>query len=316
MSQDIKTEVNKLSENTPNEKQTVLPPGKESESIVDLSTVVAKREKDNDAVQQILNKMTGETISRLIDTIDKAEYDLKEVSVQFNANKNNDNLPICYMPKDKRPYVRVKVNQIESYPLLDSGAEITVLSYVDEEELDKYKANLETINMNITTVTQSSSPVSGLMWLNFQMAHEAKVIPTLVIRSHKSYMIVGIDFIEAFGIKYIRENGPPKQPWNPDLTENCDAVKITENRSEPPAAKIKTIGMAFTTNRVTTSTHGQIREKCDKYGCSSYTPIIRMAITPKQHENVDRPTHTRVVNPHTRSPGQEHCQSIAVPTAT
>lgn len=183
---------------------------KETESADD-STIVARGE-DSETVQKLLHKITDETLNRLIDTIDKAEYDLKEVSVQFSESQTGDNLPICYMPKDKRPYIRVKANQVESHPLLDSGADMTVLSYVHEEELEKYNAQLESININITTVTKPESPVAGLMWVNFQMAGDARVIPILVIKSHKSYMIVGIDFLEAFDIRYIRGNGIPKQP--------------------------------------------------------------------------------------------------------
>lgn len=109
--------------------ETILPSKKEDESTVDSSAVVAREEGD-ETVQKLLHEVADETLNQLIDTIDDAEYDFKEVSVQFSESQAIDNLPICYMPKDKQPWIRVKVSQAEAWPLLNSGADMTVLSYV------------------------------------------------------------------------------------------------------------------------------------------------------------------------------------------
>lgn len=194
--------------------QPVLPPGNESGITVNPSTIVG--EKDINAMHTMLRSMSAESLAKIIDTIEKTDYDLHELSVKFSGMEVPDNLPICHVPGDKRPYIRVKTNQIEAYPLLDSGAQNTVLSFVHEDELKQYNTQLQPAQMNITTVTKTSSPVAGLLWLEFKMGQEAHVLPTLAIKSHRSAMIVGIDFLEKFNIQYVKDDGPPKKPWSTD----------------------------------------------------------------------------------------------------
>lgn len=200
-------------------------------------------EKAENAIQSVISGLTDDSITRIIDTIDKSMYSVNELSAEFRKTELDENLPICHMPNDKRPYVKVKANRVESYPLLDMGAEIAVISYVEEDELAKFKAKIEPANMNITTVTKMQNPVAGMMWIQYQMANESHVIPTLVFKSHKSCMIVGIDFIEAFDIRLSRRGGLPKQPWSAQPpTVEYDSTKVGTEAIQ--ALEVNGIGIA------------------------------------------------------------------------
>lgn len=139
-------------------------------------------------------------------------------------------MPICHLSGDSRPYIEVTVNGIKRHPLLDSGAMVTLISYVNESELKQYNARIEATDMRVSTVNSAKQEANGYMWLKYGLAGKTARIPTLVMKSHRSYFIVGIDFWKAFGITVGWNTSTSKQPWNDN-----------ENTSIIPTQMISTI---------------------------------------------------------------------------
>lgn len=181
---------------------------------------------NEEASNTVTREMLAEILSRVtIEAIQRAELAAQAIPkefVQTNAKidlvtKMDDVLPICHIEGDNRPYIKVKANGVLSYPLLDCGAMITLLSYVDKEELKQYNTRIDPCSMTITTVNQEDKQVTGVMWLEYKVGGRTALVPTVVMKSHSSYFIAGMDFWRAFEIKLNwndEENSSSVVPWN------------------------------------------------------------------------------------------------------
>lgn len=234
------------------------------------------------AVQNVLNSLTEEAMQRIIATIDRAQHSQPQIERDLGLIETDANeLPICHVQNDNRPHIRVKMNKVKAHPLLDSGAMMSVVSYMDEEELTKFNAKLEKGNITITTVSQQNHEITGIMWLDYEMNGQSVVLPTVAMKSHKSYMIVGMDFWEAFDIRCIQgQNSIAVKPWNPEPiaqptispTELIQATIIKENPMETGMLSIrKQVAPRFLKKLIASS---------PKYGCLNYQPNQRTLIAP------------------------------------
>lgn len=214
-----------------------------------------------ECLAEILARVTTEAIQRA----ELAAQSIPKEFVQTNAKvdlvtKVSDALPICHVEGDNRPYVKVKANGVLSYPLLDSGSMITLHSYVDKEELKQYNTRIEPCNMTITTVNKEDKQVTGVMWLEYKMGGRTALVPTIVMQSHSTYFIAGMDFWRAFEIKLNwseLDNPLTVVPWNemyrPDVgPSNKAEVKVIKrnhtrkrkNKAEPKSnSPVSGIGM-------------------------------------------------------------------------
>lgn len=168
-----------------------------------------------------IDALTVESVQRAVDAAEAVGYD--QVEIQLIAEKmaiDQDAVPIVHVPNDNRPYIKVAANQNDCYPLLDSGAMLCVISYIDEDELAKYKARRLPCSMTVTTVTKAENQVTGVMWLNYQIGERNACIPTVTMKSHRSYFIVGIKFFMAFNIQLVWGDActcsPMAMPWGKD----------------------------------------------------------------------------------------------------
>lgn len=148
---------------------------------------------------EILSKITEESLLRTIAIADSMPD--KQVIESHSVNVAPNTLPICHMKGDKRPYVKIRANKVDRYPLLDSGSQINIISFQHEDELLPYKARVAPCNISISTVSKADHEVTGLLWLLYEIGDRSHVLPTVVMKSHRSYFIVGVDFWQVFEIK-------------------------------------------------------------------------------------------------------------------
>lgn len=186
-------------------------------------------EPSEQEIADVLARLTEDSIRK---AIAQAESIPENAMVEIGLVERGDEIPICHVKGDRRPYIRVKVNGLEKFPLLDSGAMVSIISYTNEEELIPFNARLEPCNMTISTVNQPNKEVSGVMWLRYEIGKRSHVVPTVVMKSHRSYFMVGIDFWEAFDIKcgWGEVNGGNLiAPWSEEHG-NCQP-HVSENQS-------------------------------------------------------------------------------------
>lgn len=130
--------------------------------------------------------------------------------------------------------------------------------------------------MTITTVNQEDKHVTGVMWLEYKAGGRSALVPTIVMQSHSSYFIAGMDFWRAFEIKLTwseEENPSTVVPWNeqyrPDFVPSEKAeVKVvkrkrirkrnTEVESDPPAKGIGMLSVAAGRSVVTMVRNKQV----------------------------------------------------------
>lgn len=100
---------------------------------------------------------------------------------------------------------------------------VCIISYIDESELEVYRANIEPHPLTITTVNATNRTIKRIMWLKYEMGGKKKVILTIVMHSYKSYFIIGINFWNAFDIQctWGRAQQPTHTiaPWNEDIAQ-------------------------------------------------------------------------------------------------
>lgn len=187
-------------------------------------------------IAEILSGLTLDGIKRAIEAAEKMpessqqNIDLIETSSAI--------FPISFKPGDSRPHVTLKINGVPSQPLLDSGAMTCLIGYREVDELAKYKTYVEPCSTTISTVTSGSSKVTGFMMLQYVIGKRSHVIPTVVIQSHRSYEIVGIDFWRAFDLKIGWDEAEITSlitPWNEEYTpraENLGASATQQHNFE------------------------------------------------------------------------------------
>lgn len=146
-----------------------------------------------------------------------------EVATIHTLATNEISPPIYQRPRDARPYIRVLVNGVESFPLLDTGAMVCVIGYTHEDELKEFNAEIEPCGIKVTTVNRSSQCADGLMHLKYEIGDKQQVLPTIILKTLKKQFIVGINFWRAFNIQMV---------WG-DLAKHIpDAIRLCEEHKE------------------------------------------------------------------------------------
>lgn len=210
--------VEPMTTNTMTNKNTISPTSQTQDTLA-VEEIEAKH------LQAVLASLTNDQIDHAIEKISSARYSQDEIEAeaQLVSTKESD-LPICHLSGDNRPYIEVTVNGVKRHPLLDSGAMVTLISYVDESELKEYGARVEKTHVRVSTVNAAKHEASGFMWLTYEVAGKSARIPTVVMKSHKSYFIVGINFWQAFGINVSWNALTTTQPWSHSETKDFVAA--------------------------------------------------------------------------------------------
>lgn len=254
-----------------------------------LATVTAdelktKQLKQAMAIESALEKLTEESIQRMTATIESVIKTPAEIKMECDAVEKTENqLPIYHIKGDKRPYIRVQINGAESYPLLDSGAMMSLISYTDEDELLKFNSEILPSNITVTTVVQANYEITGVMWLRYDMNGESRVIQTMIVKSHKSALIVGIDFWEAFDINCMQsKNTMATQPWNSGITEQ-EIKPLTKTASTNAIERGSTktsmgTGMLSMNRRVNPTVLSRVSVNLPKSSGVTYHPAITKRI--------------------------------------
>lgn len=252
--------------------------------------------ESNEKVQEIIQSLTGDAINRIISAIEQGKFSQPqiEMSVQLIATEEKS-LPICHMPGDNRPYIRAEVNRIQCHPLLDSGAMICVVGYEHESELKKFNSRIEPCSITVTTVNQENHEITGVMWLTYKVGRRTAKLPTIVMKSHRSYFIAGINFWQAFNILCTwgdsDEEIKPVKPWNdtvrlqPSANGNEVATMTadqTQNLMNPNnGMKHTNIGMLSVASRVKHGNGPGKMKTLPKHGSANYHPVRAKLLTPR-----------------------------------
>lgn len=179
-----------------------------------------------------ISTLTEASVERAIYAGEQVGYDQNEIQqIAEHMAFDETAIPIVHVPNDNRPYIQLRANNVQAHPLLDCGAMVCVISYVDESELEKYQTPTYPCSMSITTVTKAQHRVTGVMWLNYEVTDTRRAcIPTVVMQSHRSYFIVGINFFNALNILFgwgdICSCSPMVQPWNPNMHRSVEETKL------------------------------------------------------------------------------------------
>lgn len=261
-------------------------------------------------MNELINTLTIESVHRAINAAELAGYE--QFEIQQIAEKmaiTGKVVPIVHVPGDNRPYLRVSVNKNESYPLLDSGAMVCVISYTHEDELKKYNSNIQPCSITVTTVTHAQHQVTGVMWLQYEMNGQSACIPTIIMRSHKSYFIVGMNFFRAFDIKLAWGNSctcsPLATPWCEEVPAIMNGESVTSNepaidthmmqppsanniRQQDPAQYVQQtqIGMLSLANRLTRCQQNRLKVNLKKG--SPCNEVSHSASSHDLHEEAER----------------------------
>lgn len=260
----------------------------------------ALREKE---MQSMLVQVTNEAIERAETMADGIPKDLKQFNTSIEVMSiHSERIPICHVPGggDNRPYMNVKVNGVASCPLLDCGAMVSVISYREQEELLQYKTQIEPGNITITTMNRAGNPIDGIMWLNYAVGGRIHAIPTVVMRSYRTYFVVGMDFFRKFEIKFdwSRTDGPTAvNPW-PDMPEMIESVALETDvleidEKDDDEEEIKPVQVHA---HPKPTAMWAIKNKMPKTILRTLKPTIRSQAPPSMSENLKRqltrPIHT------------------------
>lgn len=180
---------------------------------------------------EALRNLTEEYVRRVLETAGGNDYRNIPNHVKINTmSVDSPAPPLFSVPNDNRPYVYVTVNEIECLPLLDTGAMVCIIGYVDESEIEPFNAPIESCPYTISTLDGAQYSTNGLMWLRYCMGNRQAVLPTVVIKTDKSQFIVGMTFWEAFQMKIV---------WDSPAGVKSSAVsKIDTTKTNPLSAEL------------------------------------------------------------------------------
>lgn len=120
------------------------------------------------------------------------------VKIHYKINKLNGFF--CTNKKDPRPYLNVKIFDINLFGLLDSGASQTIIGERGWQKLQILNLRLETNRCKVTVANGYPCEVLGSVNLPIELSGRIQVIKALVILEIDLDIILGIDFWEDMNI--------------------------------------------------------------------------------------------------------------------
>lgn len=107
---------------------------------------------------------------------------------------------------DNRPFVDVEVKGRHIQALLDTGANATVLGQNLMNSVHEWGTEIRESNMIISTANRTPHRVKGIIDVEYTFQGNRKTIPTVVVPADTYHLILGMDFIQAFGIDLVTKN--------------------------------------------------------------------------------------------------------------
>lgn len=210
---------------------------------------------DDPEIFEALLNLTSESLERAVAVAAKVDY--RDVPSQIKVDMvtiDQSKPPLFTVEDDNRPYIFTVVNKIECVPLLDSGAMVCIIAYIDLSELDQFHATIEPCPFKISTVNGSNNKATGIMWLTYEVAGKKTRLPTVIMQSDKSQFIAGMTFWKAFNLnigwkdnRHSNESGPAEEM----VTEpTVSGDKGLEQPTERVMAATVPIGMLSIKQRV------------------------------------------------------------------
>lgn len=105
--------------------------------------------------------------------------------------------------RDNRPFVYVKVKNREIRALMDTGANISVLGRNLVNSIFDWGDALLKSDLTITTADRTPHKVQGIINVNYWFLGKKEMVPTVVVPTDTYHLILGMDFIRAFGIDLV-----------------------------------------------------------------------------------------------------------------
>lgn len=108
-----------------------------------------------------------------------------------NVNVSNDN----------RPYALVRIFEMETKGLLDSGAQASIMNVTLAEQLEARGLKLRECDIFVTTADGSRHKVLGYMNVPYCLNGIKRKVSTLIVRQACVRLVLGYDFWKAFKIE-------------------------------------------------------------------------------------------------------------------
>lgn len=177
------------------------------------------------AIETALQEITLQSIERAISNAESFNYFDMPESISIHTIFSQPNSPpVFQLPNDNRPYICIKANGVDCVPLLDSGAMVCIVIYQDEEELTKFGARIEPCTTKISTITTNDTKCTGFMRIVYEYCDQKREIPTLLFKGNRSQFIVGINFWQAFGIRFA---------WEREVSKEEKGIEKSSSTTEP-----------------------------------------------------------------------------------
>lgn len=173
----------------------------------DINTAEVNEIRERIAMDQFaraIAETTAEAVDRALNGVSRTDYTEPPVDAQVNALSLSELSPPLYrIPSDNRPYIQVTANSIVCYPLLDSGAQVCIIGYTNDQEIEKFKGRIEPCKFSVSSINNENQTVTGVIWIKYEIGQRQSVVPTLLIKTNRSQFIVGVNFFSAFGIDFV-----------------------------------------------------------------------------------------------------------------
>lgn len=101
---------------------------------------------------------------------------------------------------DRRPHIDIEVDGHRVSPLVDTGAMVSVIGYVDERELQRFDRIYQS-KVVITTIDKSEHFARGKIHAKVNFDNMTAIHEFILIKTPSPQIIAGNDFCEIFGIE-------------------------------------------------------------------------------------------------------------------
>jgi len=122
-------------------------------------------------------------------------YNDNNLSIINNCDKIYENYNIT----DNRPMINLKINNVVTACLLDTGAKISVIKYELLKRIGKF--TIINSDINVKCANNSSLKIMGKVYLNVKLNEKMENIDFYVAKEISPPVICGINLLNKFNIK-------------------------------------------------------------------------------------------------------------------
>lgn len=155
----------------------------------------------------VTNPIVEERPTRLTDMISIAKSCGIPLSSESPIVCNNPNVSVnvasaeIILPiEDKRPYAPVEIDGKTVLGLLDSGAQMSVLSFRNEQDLKHWNGKVSAADKTITTADGKVHQAFAVIEIPITYNRQSHILPVLAFKANRDRLILGMDFWQRFGV--------------------------------------------------------------------------------------------------------------------